>query len=388
MNIANQLNKFSEAIKLCHILGDARFVGGCVRDILAKREVHDIDLATPLLPNEIEQKLKQHQINYHIVGKEFGTISVIFPSKVIEITTLRKDISCDGRYAKVEFTENWKEDASRRDFTINAISSDCEGNLYDYFGGIEDLNNCIVKFIGNAEERIKEDYLRILRFFRFSSYFAKNINIEGLEASIKYSSNLKNLSKERIKSELFKIFTSPNVHNILIYMEKSLKNLFKIEGLANKIQHLNQVVEDFGYKPLPILYAAILGLKTEDLSFTKEEKELLSLISKSDIPSWEYKQLKQVLRIYKLFFKEVVYYNIVNKGVIFNNNSLTTDLKKLFSLDLKELPISGRDLLQHNFTSGTMIGKMLLEAEKIWYDKEFQISKEQLFIKTLKYANI
>ena len=147
---------------------EVRYVGGCIRKILNNEEIDDIDLATNLKPDETINALKNNQINFYETGKEHGTITANINGKDFEITSLRRDVSTDGRHANVEFSESWYEDASRRDFTINSIYSDLNGNLYDPFNGKEDLEKKIIKFIGNAEKRIKEDYLRILRYIRFS----------------------------------------------------------------------------------------------------------------------------------------------------------------------------------------------------------------------------
>ena len=146
---------------------ELRFVGGCVRKILSEEAIDDIDLATNANPDLILKILNKNNINYYSTGIKHGTITALIKDKKFEITSLRKDVQTDGRFAEVEFTDDWYEDASRRDFSINSIYSDINGNLYDPFNGVNDLKKGLVKFIGNAEDRIKEDYLRILRYIRF-----------------------------------------------------------------------------------------------------------------------------------------------------------------------------------------------------------------------------
>ena len=150
-----------------------RFVGGCVRKALCGDELDDIDLATSLEPDESKRRLIKEDIKVIDSGISHGTITAILNNKKFEITTLRKDISTDGRHAEVEFTSNWESDASRRDFTINAIYSDFEGRIFDPLNGVSDLQKGIIKFIGSPEARIKEDYLRILRYFRFFIQYCK-----------------------------------------------------------------------------------------------------------------------------------------------------------------------------------------------------------------------
>ena len=158
--IFNSINKFSSNSEI-------RFVGGCVRKILNKENVDDIDLATNLSPPQVCEALKNNNINFYESGIEHGTITAVIENYRFEITSLREDVKTDGRHAEVKFSTDWKKDASRRDFTINSIYSDIKGNLFDPFDGKEDLENGFIKFIGDPEQRIKEDYLRILRYLRF-----------------------------------------------------------------------------------------------------------------------------------------------------------------------------------------------------------------------------
>ncbi len=168
INFNTDVGKIFAAISEYSEKSEVRYVGGCIRKILNNEEIDDIDLATNLKPDETINALKNNQINFYETGIDHGTITANINGKDFEITSLRRDVSTDGRHANVEFSESWYEDASRRDFTINSIYSDLNGNLYDPFNGKEDLEKKIIKFIGNAEKRIKEDYLRILRYIRFS----------------------------------------------------------------------------------------------------------------------------------------------------------------------------------------------------------------------------
>ena len=160
-------NKIFEAINSYSESSEVRYVGGCIRKIIKNEEVDDIDFATNLNPSDVSEALKKKEINYYETGIDHGTITAIIDKNKYEITSLRKDVSTDGRHAKVEFSLDWKEDAARRDFSINSIYSDKDGNLFDPYDGKMDLENGNIKFIGDAENRIKEDYLRILRYVRF-----------------------------------------------------------------------------------------------------------------------------------------------------------------------------------------------------------------------------
>ena len=189
--IFNAINSHSE-------VSEIRYVGGCVRKIINKEKIDDIDLATNLEPKDVCEALKKNEINFYETGIEHGTITAIIDDYKFEITTLRKDVLTDGRHAEVKFSKDWKEDASRRDFTINAIYSDREGNLFDPFNGKEDLEKGEINFIGNPEKRIKEDYLRILRYIRFFLKYSKQKHKPEIIKYLKMNlDGISKLSKER-----------------------------------------------------------------------------------------------------------------------------------------------------------------------------------------------
>ena len=197
--IFSYLNEFGEESKV-------RFVGGCIRKALSGENIDDIDLATSLEPDEIKQRLAKNDVKVIDSGISHGTVTVILNKKKFEITTLRKDISTDGRHANVQFTLDWKQDALRRDFTINAMYADIEGRIFDPLNGISDLQDGRIKFIGSSDERIKEDYLRILRYFRFFTQYSKMDYDRDIIHSIKRNINgLNKISNERIFDELKKI---------------------------------------------------------------------------------------------------------------------------------------------------------------------------------------
>ena len=193
------LNKKTNIEKIFHLISnfsetsEIRYVGGSIRKIINKEKVDDIDLATNLAPKTVCEILRKNNISFYESGIEHGTITAKIDDYKFEITTLRKDISTDGRRAEVEFSNDWHEDASRRDFTFNAIYADLHGNLYDPFNGKKDLQSGNVKFIGNPETRIKEDYLRILRYVRFFLNYSKVDHSESLKKIIKQ--NLNGVSK-------------------------------------------------------------------------------------------------------------------------------------------------------------------------------------------------
>lgn len=199
--------------RLCAVLGPgaARFVGGAVRDTLLGIDVADIDLATELPPEDVLDLLRASGIKAVPTGLAHGTITAVLPDGPVEVTTLRRDVATDGRHATVAFTQAWEEDAARRDFTINALYADpLTGEVFDYFCGVEDLAARQVRFIGDPLQRIAEDHLRILRFFRFHARFGETVDAAGLAACAARANDLMALSRERIAAELLKLLLANN----------------------------------------------------------------------------------------------------------------------------------------------------------------------------------
>ena len=206
--------KRADLAKLIAALGkdNARYVGGAVRDTLLGIDVKDIDLATPLVPAEVIARLGKAHIRTVPTGIEHGTITALLAEGPVEITTLRHDVSTDGRRATVAFAQDWREDAARRDFTINALYADpASGELFDYFGGLDDLAARRLRFIGDARERIREDHLRILRYFRFQARFGSQpADADSEKACAELAATLKALSRERIGMEMLNLLALPD----------------------------------------------------------------------------------------------------------------------------------------------------------------------------------
>ncbi len=192
-----------------HELGEARFIGGCVRDSLLGAAHSDIDLATPTLPEAAMRRAEKAGFRVVGTGLAHGTFTAVLPGGPVEVTTLRRDIETDGRHAVVSFTGDWQADAARRDFTINALSCGADGAVFDYFAGMDDLEAGRVRFIGQPTERLAEDYLRALRFFRFTARFAVDPDEAALQAIAKAAPQMVRLSGERVRSELWKLLAGP-----------------------------------------------------------------------------------------------------------------------------------------------------------------------------------
>lgn len=202
--------------------GNALFVGGCVRDALMGRAGGDIDIATILIPQDVQEKLTAAGIKSIPTGIDHGTITAIVEGKTFEVTTLRKDVATDGRRAVIAFTQDWAEDAARRDFTVNALYADDKGNVYDPLGqGVSDLDMRRLRFVGDARARIAEDYLRILRYFRFAAQFGWELNDEHeLEECRAAASHISKLSRERITHEILRILSVENPVSALSLMKR------------------------------------------------------------------------------------------------------------------------------------------------------------------------
>ena len=202
--------------------GQVRLVGGCIRDYLCRRPIHDRDMATPLLPDVVEKKLSEAKIDFVCVGKSHGTITAKIGGNAYEITTLRKDDKTDGRHAVVSWTTSYKTDALRRDFTVNAFSADVKNKIFDYTTGRSDLAQGLIRFIGDPEQRIQEDYLRILRYFRFWSAISPlPIDEKVVALCAKHKDGLNLLSDDRLRDEMYRIIMTPKAEEVLTIMKKS-----------------------------------------------------------------------------------------------------------------------------------------------------------------------
>lgn len=201
---------------------EVRVVGGAIRNTLIDRPVIDVDLATPAVPEAVIELARRAGLGAHPTGIEHGTVMLVSDGVGFEVTTLRRDIETDGRHATVAFTQSWDEDAQRRDFTINALYCAPDGTIYDPMGGIADLRRRRVRFIGDGEARIREDYLRILRFFRFSAEYGKgHLDADGLAAAIKLKQGLSKLAAERVRAEFLKLLAAPYAAEVVRTMHES-----------------------------------------------------------------------------------------------------------------------------------------------------------------------
>ena len=385
--IFSHINKKGEESKV-------RFVGGCIRKVLCGEIVDDIDLATSLEPSEIKSKLVKENIKVVDTGISHGTVTAILNEKKFEITTLRKDISTDGRHATVEFSNDWYEDASRRDFTFNSIYADLYGNLYDPFSGKKDLELGIVRFIGNPEKRIKEDYLRILRYVRFFLNYSKVDHDETLKKIIKQNINgISKISSDRLLDELKKLILSQGF--LKLVEDKFCQEIIRLVfpqlinlSIFKKINyHSKKIIEK---KDFIFLISLMIIDGTDNSEY---------FIYKYNISNEDKKRIRFLSNIFsknfdkKIFKKEnlwkILYYNgkdnlndLINFK-IFQNKKIDKNLiqlKEFFSSqEIPVLEVKAKTLIEKfNYKEGKELGNKLKEIEKFWIENSFKISEKEL----------
>lgn len=376
--------------------GVLRLVGGCVRDVIMGLEDYDLDFATDLSPDELVEACSEKGIKTIPIGIKFGTVGVLIGEELLEVTSLRKEIESDGRYPVVEFTENWEVDASRRDLTINAVYADEQGNVFDYYDGIDDLENGIVKFIGNPEKRIQEDYLRIMRFFRFYSIFSKGtMDKESFKACVKYKDGLKNISTERVRDEFKKILMSPKaLKTIKIMFENGI--LDSIMPTPKDFNSLEFLVEWFDDRKIgdTTVRRYMLLYKPDEKSIdyisnvmklsNKTKEHFISLIKAnfSINEILDRKTLKKLIYIYgkTICIDKLIIIAAQEKRKIENIEQI---IDKINNMVMPILPISGKDIVALNI-SGHKIGKILDTLEKSWLDSNFHKNREDLIVEAEK----
>jgi len=394
------LNKKTNIEKIFHLISsfsetsEIRYVGGSIRKIINKEKVDDIDLATNLAPKTVCEILRKNNISFYESGIEHGTITAKIDDYKFEITTLRKDISTDGRRAEVEFFNDWHEDASRRDFTFNAIYADLSGNLYDPFNGKKDLELGNVNFIGDPEKRIKEDYLRILRYVRFFLNYSKVDHSESLKKIIKQNLNgVSKISSDRRLDELKKLVLSKGFlklskdkfcQEVIILLFPQLINLdiFKnINDLSKKIIEK----KDF------IFLISLMIIDDTDNSeyfiykynISNQDKKRIRFLSNIYSRNLD-KNIFKEKNLWKIFYYEGKDYLIdLIDFKIFQSKKSDKNLFKLKNFfnnqESPKFEIKAKTLIEKfNYTEGKELGEKLKEIEEFWIENSFEISDEQL----------
>jgi poly(A) polymerase len=404
---------------------EIRLVGGCVRDLLIEKQVNDFDFATKFLPEEIIKILEKNKIQAILTGVKFGTITAVVNHKNFEITTLRKDFETDGRHCQPEFIDDYFLDAARRDFTINALYLDDKGLVHDYFNGISDLKNQEVKFIGNAQERIEEDFLRILRFFRFSCDYAKQLDEVGLKACFVKKDGLQKLSRERIRMEFLKLISSPKKAALIEILkqaeeQKILSEIFSMKLDIKALETLFQIEDklqisaDLNLKMAALFLTEILrschsalprhsreggnplltqnwipafagmtrgagmtkeGGMTTEIVATNSEKQHFQFLLKNISNNFDGKNLKLLLAFENKDLVRNAYLFSLLKN--FNEAEAKKNLNCIENFSMPNFLITGEDVKALGIKDKN-IGIALKEAKEFWVLNGFEPKKEEL----------
>ena len=388
-----KVDQIFKAIKLNSTSGEIRYVGGCIRKILNNEVVDDIDLATNLEPQEVCEILKNNNIKFYESGIEHGTITAMIDNFKFEITTLREDVETDGRHAKIKFSKDWKKDASRRDFTINSIYSDDAGNLFDPFNGKKDLENGYIKFIGEPDKRIKEDYLRILRYLRFYSNYSKHHHDTDVIKKIKINiGGISKLSKERLFDELKKITNIKTLEKlskdktsseIFLMIFPEIKNLDFFSKLK---RHSFNLAREFDF----IFLLTLMILDNSDNADY--------FLYKFNISNKDKKRIKILDNFYRENSSKKITLNDLNKIFYFSGKQAVIDIlnykifkSKKLDLKLKEfkdhfinkiipiMPIKADPLIsKYKISKGKILGDKIKSIEEKWVENNFNISDQEV----------
>ena len=369
-------------------LGEVRFVGGCVRDTLAGRTVHDIDIATPLPPTHVMRLLQADGIRAIPTGLSHGTVTAVIERKVFEITTLRRDVETDGRHAIVVFTDDWIQDARRRDFTINALSCSPDGMIYDPFGGVDDLKRGVIRFVGDPESRIREDLLRLLRFFRFYAHYGQRpLDDLTLKTCRDYAPCLIRLAGERIKGEVFRLLAAGSCAAVWRLMLEQGIVPWVLSG-ATAVWCLERLVDLFPTQTRTLVRLAALFLASPNQATATATSSLrLSRVERNDLRHLF--RLVQQRRGLNTENGLRVAITQVDRDQILQESVMLAVAARLISMETFDwvqrvigtwrevsFPLNGDDLMAVGF-SGPQIGLLLTEIKTWWAENRFEPDRAQ-----------
>lgn len=371
--------------------GIIRFVGGAVRDTLAGLKDFGLDLATDLSPDELVEACQNYGLKTTPIGLKIGVVGVVIDNQILEVSSLRKRVQTSKKKVQYEYTDDWSADAAGRDLTINAVYADIDGNVFDYYNGITDLEKGIVRFIGNPEDRIQEDYLRIMRFFRFYARFGKTPPDEdSLAACIKYKDKLRTVSIECVRDEFFKLLEAPNAAKTLkIILDNDILDFFLPHSEhLEALQRLSDIVKDINYQSnflrrLFVLYqpnAAFAEKIAATLRLTKKQKELFVRWARIELPEniviSENERLKAIYRYGKQFCLDKLLLAVAIYDIDAPN--LKDILQSIEDAVVPVFPLRGRDLVNQGYKDNRKIGQILSIAEQKWMDSNFKLTRGEL----------
>ncbi len=365
--------------------GEARIAGGAVRDALLGEEVSDVDIATVHPPEEVTARAERAGFAAYPTGIDHGTVTIVVHENdtphPFEITTLRIDTETHGRRATVKFTGDWAADAIRRDFTINALYCDADGNIHDPVGGLEDLAHDRVRFVGDAVTRIREDYLRILRFFRFHARFGTGApDPQGLAACKKERDGLKGLSTERISSELLKTLLAPGASGVFPVMHDAgiLAMVISQTPDLERLQRMIVIDEKHALKPDAVLrLAALAGPDPQlgsKLRLSNREIKRLEMLSNAPVLSPTLTDNERKAHLYRLkpqAFSDAVRYQWSGTDTARKDTAWAKLLNLPHSWPVPEFPVKGADLISRGHKPGPELGARLKALEERWIASGF-----------------
>ena len=378
--------------------GEARFVGGAVRNALLGEDVGDVDIATPLVPDEVMKRLEAAGLGVVPTGIAHGTVTAIASRKPFEVTTLRRDVSTDGRRATVAFTTDWAEDAARRDFTMNALYTDTEGTIFDYDNGLADLKARRVRFVGDPPTRIREDYLRILRLFRFHAWYGKGaMDAAALTAAIEARAGLKTLSGERVQKELLRLLEARNPAPAIFTMISSgiMSEILPANLQVSRLQALIALDAKNHSAPDGILrLAALLPVEAKvarslasQLKLSNADKDRLTEALDADPRiglSMRAREARSVLyRMGKSCFRDQLLLRWASAGRDARDPRWRFLFKHVNAWTKPEFPLNGRDAMAAGLDEGPKLGVVLRGLEQEWLDSDFALDRRAL-LKRLK----
>ena len=375
---------------------ETRLVGGAVRDLALGEGAFDFDLATTASTDEVIRRAKAAGFKVALTGVAHGTVTIVIDGRPIETTTLRKDVETDGRRAKVAFGRDFEADAERRDFTINALSLGPDGTVHDPVGGLADLARGRVRFIGDADQRIREDYLRILRFFRFSARFAAGgLDQEGLKAAIRARDGLARLSRERVRSELLKLLAAPRAGDVVQTMGECGFLEPILGGLAypRRLARLIAIEADRGRGPDPVLRLVALGVAIpEDADRLRDRLRLANaehdrmnpaaaaLIGLRGIsappPPDDLRAL--LFNAGREAARDALTLAHAESRAPASDAAFAAADRFLAETPIPELPFSGGDLIARGIEAGPRVGRTLRAFEALWIEAGFPKDAETL----------
>lgn len=353
---------------------DLRVAGGAVRDTLLGTKPKDWDLCTPAMPELMIAIAQQAGLRTEPTGIEHGTISFILGGQAFEVTTLRRDVECDGRHALVAFTQDWAEDAMRRDLTINSLMMDFEGGIHDYTGGLADIDERRLRFVGKPEERLKEDHLRMLRLFRFANKFPDasfSIDQDSLKAVRNHSGKIADISAERIWTETKGILNGHNGVTLLPVIAET--GLLSNARIPFKDSDAALRRYERGAGPIGILASQMSGPMeaagfADDMKMSrKEREELLFYIRETDRKDAGQKRCLVLL-------SECVDRNWVARLAAMTGG----DDEAIRSTEIPSFPVTGGDLMKAGISPGPALGKILAGMKKAWQESDFTLEKNEM----------